>query len=169
MKVTKAQLKQLIKEELEKTLNEAVIKGPWPGSGEEEEPEREYYGSPAWQQDQDQAAIERGDWSNPQENFPPGYDVERLSADKQWLADRPYEDNPPGYEYEAIQDKLSSVAENAILRAVMEELAPYKEYKQVQNIVQEVKLDIEEAILDALRPLAQRIQSVLDDIHRDEF
>ena len=155
MKVTKAQLKQLIKEELEKTLNEAVIKGPWPGSGEEEEPEREYYGSPAWQQDQDMREREE--------------EARERMLEPGSLELRPDEDFPAGYEYEAIQDKLSSVAENAILRAVMEELAPYKEHKQVQSIVQDVKLDIEEAILDALRPLAQRIQYVLDDIHRDEF
>ena len=37
MKLTKSQPKQLIKEQLQRTLNETdVIKGPWPGSGEEE-------------------------------------------------------------------------------------------------------------------------------------
>ena len=86
---------------------------------------------------------------------------------------RPDEDHPPGYEYEVIQDRYSGsfaamlarlerVAENAILQAVMEELAPYKEHKQVQSIVQDVKFDIEEAILDALRPLAQDIYNVLE-------
>tara|TARA_R110000822_G_scaffold220214_1_gene354239 strand:+ start:282 stop:686 length:405 start_codon:yes stop_codon:yes gene_type:complete len=120
MKLTKSQLKQLIKEELQRTLNEAdVIKGPWPGSGEEK--------------------------------------YERDEND-------PWEDEIPG---EYILDELAAAAMSAIIPLAVEKLKNANAYNEsgadsytgspTRLSATDIELEIEEGIMDALKPLSQTI------------
>ena len=140
MKLTKDQLKQLIKEELQRVLNEAdVIKGPWPGSGEEE-------GEDEW--DSGMGLVRGLGWDD---------------------SDRPDEDHPPGYEYEAIQDQLGIAAANAALRKAIEIVRPYLDRGgEVQGVIQKLKGEIEYAILDAMRPIAQSLYYAIEPFKEEE-
>ena len=120
MKLTKSQLKQLIKEELQRTLNEAdVIKGPWPGSGEEK-----------YERDENE----------------------------------PGEDEIPG---EYILDELAAAAMSAIIPLAVEKLKNANAYNEsgadsyagfpTRLSATDIELEIEEGIMDALKPLSQTI------------
>ena len=140
MKLTKDQLKQLIKEELQRVLNEAdVIKGPWPGSGEEE-------GEDEW--DSGMGLVRGLGWDDP---------------------DRPDEDSPPGYEYEVIQDQLSRAAEDAALRKAIEIVRPYLDRGgDVRGVIQSLKAEIEDDLLDAMRPIAKSLYYAIEPFKEEE-
>ena len=135
MKLTKQQLKQIIKEELVRTLLEGdVIQGPW---------------GPNWRHQAIKAAKGLGGSE--------GQNQDPLVGDEL----------SPDHQYEYILDELVDAARDSILPLAIEKLkaagalggegpAPW----QGPGIsYHDLELEIEEPLLDALKPLAKLIQA----------
>tara|TARA_R110000824_G_scaffold67377_8_gene174568 strand:+ start:16222 stop:16677 length:456 start_codon:yes stop_codon:yes gene_type:complete len=138
MKLKQSQLQKIIREELKRILSEGdVIKGPW---GKDED-EREYEGSPAWQQDQDYKERE----------------AEHKERDEDEL--------PEEFQYEYVLDELVNVARDAVMSLAIEKLKKANAFSPSggddlgasRMTANDVELEIEEGLLDALKPLAKTI------------
>ena len=138
MKLTKSQLKQLIQEELQRVLNEADVI--------------------------------KGPWPGSGEttdmpDYPPG----EFGHVPKHLQDRPDEDLPPGYEYEVIQDQLGIAAANAALRKAIEIVGPYLDRNDdVRGVIQSLKAEIEDDMVDAMRPIAQSLYYAIEPFKVEE-
>ena len=132
MKLKQSQLQKIIKEELKKILSEGdIVKGPWdiPPSSV--------------------AGIQRGEGE---------YDPEG-------------EDDPEEFRYEHVLDELIDAARDAIMPLAVEKLkdagafAPTAGGERVEGGMRggltynDIELEIEEPLLDALKPLAKIIQT----------
>jgi len=138
MKLTKSQLKQLIKEELQRVLNEAdVIKGPWPGSGETTDipdyPPGEFGHVPKHLQDR------------PDEDNPPGYEYE------------PIQDQLGRAAADTILRKAIEIVRPYLDRD-----------GDVRGVIQSLKGEIEDDLWDAMRPIAQSLYYAIEPFKAEE-
>ena len=144
MKINRRQFKQLIEEEFRRILSEGdVIKGPW------DQPPDPSMHSPQ----------EAESWNIP-DPAEPGAAEHR-------------EESPEEYQYEYVLDELVDAARDGIMPIVINKLKEVGAYRQgVRSnrpgdihmgapglTSNDIELEIEEGLLDALKPLAKIIQN----------